>query len=186
MSRRLKIKTTIEQAVNYWSEIVDECDLTVDWAEAGTHCWRCGCERNLQRCHIVPDSLGGEDVPQNIVLLCARCHAEGPNVIDPNIMWDWIKAYKVSYYNTFWENMGQKEYAFIYKKSVKQEIDNIIKKAKIKDFSEIKEKFNFYVKQFFGKASTHFGQAYYNNATIAGLYRMFLKKLASEYDVALD
>ena len=26
-------------------------------------------------------------------MLCKRCHADGPNVTDPEIMWDWIKAY---------------------------------------------------------------------------------------------
>ena len=34
----------------------------------GTH----GCERNLQRCHIIPDSLGGKDEPANIVLVTPR------------------------------------------------------------------------------------------------------------------
>ena len=110
MNKRAQIKTTIRQAVDYWVQYIDECDLSVDWAEADTHCWRCGCEKHLQRCHIIPDSLGGEDKPENIVLLCARCHAEGPNVTDPSVMWDWIKAYKVPFYDTFREIMGHKEY----------------------------------------------------------------------------
>lgn len=58
MSNRASIKTTIKQAVDYWANIIDECDLSVDWAEADTHCWRCGCQKNLQRCHIIPDALG--------------------------------------------------------------------------------------------------------------------------------
>ena len=45
MGKRDNIKTTIRQAVDYWSKIVDECELSVDWAEADTHCWRCGCEK---------------------------------------------------------------------------------------------------------------------------------------------
>ena len=102
MSKRASVKTTIAQAVDYWSKRIDECVLSVDWSEAHTHCWRYGCEKNLERCHIIPDSLGGEDAPHNIVLLCKRCHADGPNVTDAEIMWDWIRAYSVPFYETFW------------------------------------------------------------------------------------
>ena len=91
------IKTTIAEAVDYWSRHQSECSLSVDWAEAHERCWRCGCERDIERCHIVPDALGGPDAPENIVLLCKRCHAEGPNVKDPEIMWDWLKAYAVPF-----------------------------------------------------------------------------------------
>lgn len=88
MAKRTPIRTSIHDAAEYWSQRIDETELSVDWSEAETHCWRCGCERHLQRCHIIPDALGGEDTPGNIVLLCKRCHAEGPNVRDPEIMWD--------------------------------------------------------------------------------------------------
>lgn len=57
------IKTTISQAVDYWSRRIDECGLSVDWSEADTRCWRCGCEKNLERSRIIPDALGGEDAP---------------------------------------------------------------------------------------------------------------------------
>lgn len=106
---RKPIRTTKEEIIDYWvRQGVDECDLSVDWAEADSHCWRCGCERNLERCHIVPDSLGGKDEPSNLVLLCKRCHADGPNVADPEIMWDWIKSYKVAFYDTFWSIQGRR------------------------------------------------------------------------------
>ena len=68
MGKRMSIKTTIKQAVDYWASRVDECDLSVDWAEADTRCWRCGCEKSLQRCHIIPDSLGGQDT--RLILFC--------------------------------------------------------------------------------------------------------------------
>ena len=35
------------------------------------------------------------------------------------------------------------------------------------------------------KISVHFGQPYYNTATIAGIYRMMLKELAKKYGVTL-
>ena len=185
MSERKAIRTTIAQAVDYWSRRVDECGLSVDWSEAGTHCWRCGCERNLQRCHIIPDSLGGKDEPANIVLLCKRCHAEGPNVTDPEVMWDWIRAYAVPFYNTFWYIQGMKEYEFIYKRKVEQEIAAILQQARVTEIDLfVRENYSRLMSQVMDEASIHFGQPYFNTATIAGIFRMLLKKLAKEYNVA--
>ena len=87
----------------YWARHTDESGLSVDFAEAHERCWRCGCRRRLERCHIVPDSLGGEDIPSNFVILCKRCHLDNPNVADPEIMWDWLRAYSVPLYDTFWD-----------------------------------------------------------------------------------
>ena len=105
MSEREKIKTTKEQIVDYWIGHEDECGLSVDFAEAHERCWRCGCKRGLARCHIIPDSLGGRDTPSNFVLLYSRCHLDNPNVADPEVMWDWLRAYAVPFYDTFWRNM---------------------------------------------------------------------------------
>lgn len=102
MSNRSTIKTTVEEIVNYWVRYVDECDLSIDFSEAHERCWRCGCKINLERCHIIPHSLGGKDEPSNLVLLCKRCHLDNSNVANKEIMWDWLKAYAVSFYDTFW------------------------------------------------------------------------------------
>lgn len=75
----------------------------------------------LERCHIVPDSLGGEDTPSNFVILCRRCHLDNPNVADPEIMWDWLRAYGVPLYDTFWTIQGMDEYKKIYGVSVMEE-----------------------------------------------------------------
>lgn len=157
MSARKNITTSIKEIVKYWTNRIEESDLSVDWSEAEIRCWRCGCERNLQ-----------------------RCHEDGPNVKDPEIMWDWIKAYEVPFYDTFWNCMGLKEYKFIYGKTVSSElnsikeivpdinVDTIIKEAmeKIKD-----------------KSSVHFGQPYFNNATMAGLYRLMIKEIAETCNI---
>lgn len=126
MSKREANKTSIEEIVNYWTIRQDESGLSVDWSEADHRCWRCGCKKHLQRCHIVPDSIGGKDEPSNLVLLCKRCHADGPNVGDPEVMWDWIKAYRVPFYDTFWAIIGEKEYEFIYGQSIGNELKRII------------------------------------------------------------
>lgn len=173
MAGRKSIKTTKEEIVNYWVKHIDESDLSVDFREADKRCWRCGCKRKLQRCHIVPDSLGGKDEPSNLVLLCSRCHLDNPNVSDPDIMWDWLKSYKVPFYDTFWKLQGFEEYKKIYGKSMEEEyrIRGITKN----NIEEIQEIFQSQLK----KASYHFGDRALNVATLAGIYRMTLK----EYDL---
>ena len=184
MSKRKAIKTSTEEIVDYWSRNQDECGLSVDWAEAHERCWRCGCEKHLQRCHIIPDSIGGKDEPSNLVLLCKRCHADGPNVEDPEIMWDWIRAYGVPLYDTFWTIVGRKEYAFIYGRSIEEELKKIFEHStKEMDEEELleltKEKFSYAM----GRTGIHFGQPYFNTATVAGVYRMMLKDSAKDLEV---
>ena len=89
---------------------------------AEKRCWRCGKETELQRRHLIPDSLGGKDEASNIVILCDKCHKEGPNVADPEIMWDWIKAYAQPNQFMFLFYQISRECEFIYKRSIKEEI----------------------------------------------------------------
>lgn len=95
--------TTVKQIAEYWIKnfTVEETDLNFDWADCRTHCWNCGADKQsksnknivrVQRAHIVPHSLGGEDIPSNYVLLCSDCHKEAPNTSNKEDMWDWIKS----------------------------------------------------------------------------------------------
>ncbi len=52
--------------------------------------------------------------PSNLVLLCAQCHAEAPNVADPEFMWVWLRAHAVPLYGTYWQERGIREYKLIY------------------------------------------------------------------------
>ncbi|MFJ7732504.1 HNH endonuclease [Lysinibacillus sp. NPDC097231] len=167
-----EIRTTKEQIVEYWFNIIDESGLSVDASEAIERCWRCGYKARLQRCHIIPDSLGGTDSVNNLVLLCERCHIENPNVSDTKIMWDWIRAYTTPFYDTFWMIEGFKEYEFIYGKSFEEEV----RERNIKNTELIKKRFH----EEFKKASFHFGHPYLNKATIAGMIHMVLKKYDKE------
>jgi len=36
--------------------------------------------------------LGGADSPDNLVLLCAECHWDAPDVSDPSYMLEWMEA----------------------------------------------------------------------------------------------
>ena len=95
--------TTKKQIVTYWQNqstidhSIDEIYLNFDWSDADTHCWNCGEEHkhSLERCHIVPQSKNGLDIPSNYVLLCKECHIESPDSTNPNRMWDWIKMNKL-------------------------------------------------------------------------------------------
>jgi hypothetical protein len=108
MSKSRQIKTSIKAIVKYWEEqdlndqtenikdrLWDECNLNFDWSDAEICCWNCGEKLRLQRCHIIPHSLGGVDKPSNYVLLCNECHREAPNVNSSDAMWDWIRSNKL-------------------------------------------------------------------------------------------
>ncbi len=180
MSERKAIKTTKKQIVDYWVRHVDESDLSVDFSEAEELCWRCGCKRNLERCHIIPDSLGGEDTPSNYVILCKRCHLDNPNVADPEIMWDWLKAYKASFYDTFWNIQGMQEYKRIYGKTIYEECtERNMNEDDFKEFRKI-------LKEQTQKVSYHFGDPYLNVATICGIYRMTIKEYDKRHNIKTE
>jgi 5-methylcytosine-specific restriction endonuclease McrA len=95
-------KTSIKKIAEYWikNNNIPEENLNFDWADSFTHCWNCGDNKKssdgktvrLERCHIIPHSLNGEDTPSNFVLLCNLCHTLAPNTSNKNDMWDWIKS----------------------------------------------------------------------------------------------
>ncbi len=71
MEKRKAIKTTKKQIVDYWMEHADEGGLSVDFSEAEQRCWRCGCERGLERCHIVRP-LEAEKIRLLILFCCVN------------------------------------------------------------------------------------------------------------------
>ena len=85
----------IRDCWDYHSQRVSELDVAVDWGDWETEharCWCCGHTAKLQKCHIIPRSLGGIDEPSNLVPLCAPCHDESPDVADKNEMFKWISS----------------------------------------------------------------------------------------------
>lgn len=172
-NKRPPIKTTKKEIVDYWERIEDECGLSVDWAEAKERCWRCGCERKLQRCHIIPEPLGGKDEPSNLVLLCERCHIDAPNVESKTFMWDWIRANGTSFYDTFWDIKAQKEYEFIYHKTFMEELIG-------RDILSPRDLAIFYSLPI-GRSINHFAHPWKNDSTNAGLLRMRLEEYDKKY-----
>ena len=165
-NKRKPINTKPKDIINYWMQYMDECDLNFDWSEANQVCWRCGYKRKLYRCHIIPDSLGGKDEPNNLVLLCSQCHEEAPNVEDSKFMWDWIKSFHSPLYNTFFKIRALEEYERIYHKSFINELKNrnIVTDHALYKFWNLKV----------GRTSYHFGHPYENISTITGTYKMHL------------
>lgn len=94
--KRPNSRVSVAQIHQYWMENskVHESELNFDWADGETHCWNCGSTKakRLQKCHIIPYALGGEDTASNYVLLCFECHHEAPNNSNPQYMWDWLKS----------------------------------------------------------------------------------------------
>lgn len=186
MKNRESIHTTAKEIVSYWRMTKPDGCITVNWSEAETHCWRCGTECKLQRCHIIPDSLGGIDEPSNFVLLCSQCHADGPNVADSEIMWEWLEAYKMPTLDMFWDYKGHLEYEFIYRRSYYDDLYSLRKSAEEADTGFPSEQ---KIKEFMWDAvsnvSVHWGQSHLNPATTAACMRLVIKRIANEYGLQM-
>ncbi|MGB2863892.1 MAG: HNH endonuclease [Sedimentisphaerales bacterium] len=48
--------------------------------------------KELVRCHIIPDSLGGMPEPENIFLMCKRCHDEAPDTTSKEMFLRWVSS----------------------------------------------------------------------------------------------
>jgi hypothetical protein len=158
----------IGDIVKYWSTREDESGLGVDWAEAHERCWRCGYKSRLQRCHIIPDSRGGSAQPENLVLLCRRCHREAPNVPDTRFMWIWIRATCVPFYNMYWTARGAEEFEEIFGRPpfTGTNFDKNLRDAALKLLhSEI------------ASATVHWGEGRLNSSTIASVFAMVEEQL---------
>lgn len=87
-------------------------------------------------------------------------------------MWDWLRAYAVPFYDSFWYALGTIEYERIC--GIKF-IDEL--KARNLTDKDMDEFYNL-LKVTVPKTVRHFGSSYLNIATVAGCLRMILK----EYD----
>lgn len=92
-----------EQVVYDWGE-------PCCWAcDSGTYVWECEeydsllheedlsklyshkkVKSHLERCHIVARSHGGKDEPENLFLLCPKCHKESPHIKNKQLFLAWV------------------------------------------------------------------------------------------------
>ncbi len=70
-----------EEIVEYWKN--KDRKIIPKWENALEECWACGRTSNakLEKCHIIPECLGGEMLSSNMVLLCSLCHYQNPETI---------------------------------------------------------------------------------------------------------
>jgi len=65
------------KVIRHWAE--NNKQLIIEYGlDIGDHCWACGYDDNLNICHIKPKMLGGDENPDNLVILCRDCHNEAP------------------------------------------------------------------------------------------------------------
>lgn len=102
-------------------------------------------------------------------------------------MWDWIRAYGVSFYDTFWGCEGMREYKFIYKHGFASALRYILDHSEGElNEKEIQEYIRKEIKHVTEKSSVHFGQNYWNTATYAGNFRMLIKSLAEQQGINIE
>ena len=95
----------------------------------------------------------------------------------------WLMVCKMPLLGMFRSDQGLREYEFIYKKTVEQELRDIFNRMGSEVDETVLEDLRRNAEAAFAKTSTHFGQPYGNAATTAGTYRMTLKALAREYGI---
>ncbi len=180
---RRRITASHESILAFWEGEDSFRSLGIDSERAASSCWRCSSQREIQRCHIVPKALGGKDAKENYVLLCKRCHAEAPNVIMPQIMWDWISAYRAHYPNDLWSQVALKEYEFLYGKSLGCDIQMLLEQTDADiDLEEAMALFDLLANEAITQATHHFGQSYFNTATMVGVYRIAMQRLKELFE----
>ena len=99
-----------EQISEYWRGrgISNEGNEIEDYTSGGVkvyyndcECWACGkrveTKSDLQRCHIVPKSLGGREEASNYFLLCSDCHDEAPDTTNREAFLRWVYKKKRNY-----------------------------------------------------------------------------------------
>ena len=91
--RKLVAPVLDDKDYEQWLE--DEEGLKKIWNHRETR-------RNLERAHIIPHSLGGNENPDNMFLLCKECHEESPDTNNP-------KNFVEKTYSIFWR-WGYSEY----------------------------------------------------------------------------
>jgi hypothetical protein len=164
-----------QKIVDYWAGRESECGLGVDWSEAHSRCWRCGYESTLQRCHIVPASRGGTKEPSNLVLLCARCHREAPNISDPRFMWIWLRTTCVPVYSLYWSVRGAQEFEKMFGRMpfTAPEFDRFSREEALSVTRSEME-----------KAIMHFGEGHLNPSTIACIFALVEERLTGNAPTA--
>ena len=67
-----------------YADDIEKCNFGKIYGYAETR-------KHLQRCHIIPHSIGGsDDFEGNYFLLCKKCHEESPDTANPQNFFRWV------------------------------------------------------------------------------------------------
>lgn len=171
------MKTSHQEIINYWEVHEEESKLGIDWAEAHERCWRCADKSQLERCHIVPHSLGGSEDPSNLVLLCFPCHREAPNISDSRFMWIWLRSTCVPFYDTYWSIRASFEFEQMFGRLPFRDIGLNEKQLQLVEqfmMEEIKD------------ITIHFGEGRVNLSTIACIFAKVEEKFTGQLPTPPD
>lgn len=84
-------------------------------------------------------------------------------------MWVWLRAHAVSFYGTYWQERGWREYEFIYGRKPFEGA---------KDPEALLPLFRVALKKYMKQVATHWGQGKLNPATVAWLLRQLEAEVA--------
>ena len=68
----------------YPNDYLDTHTLKQIWNNSHT-------KHQLQKCHIYPKALGGENVESNLFLMCSDCHRDSPDTIYRDMFFKWVR-----------------------------------------------------------------------------------------------
>jgi 5-methylcytosine-specific restriction endonuclease McrA len=176
------------QIFDHWKDRFRELGIFIDRGEPS--CWACGFHYGarydikrsdassieifaawdripLQRCHIVPRSLGGEDDVSNLFLMCRECHDLAPNTAIPDIFFRWVRSQ--SSHRRESDKIQEAIRAFVIDQIERDKLTDVIESAEFKAWLR-------------GKLGLHRPQSNYGSvssrltpATIIGLAVHFMK-----------
>lgn len=141
-TKRKSISVTKEKIVEYWKNNIDNVGAKIkpSWDIAENHCWICGSKSGNQRCHIIPDCLGGEPIPSNLILLCESCHGINPETIYYDDYWLWFKVMSKDIY-LFQKGMLEEE--VLYQRMYGGDLIRLVQQIGNMNFYEIIMKYTF-------------------------------------------
>ncbi len=124
----------------------------------------------IERCHIVPHSLGGKDNPLNFVLLCVDCHRKSPDIKDEFSLFKWMEQ-EADKRNDYWASFTdglKSQFPEISKKPIEKGMIAVHHIFKIRDSDDF---LNWEAKN----TSVHFGVGQKASTHIAAL-RSYIDK----------
>jgi len=106
-NRALRRKMPTKEVLwKYWSDHREQLgpnrDYSNEFEDDKISCFACGNIKNIERCHIVPMLFGGDHDPQNLHLLCGRCHLESEGL---RLYWPWLRNKRRREYKHYTEHL---------------------------------------------------------------------------------